>query len=100
VISGEYHNIDSTDWLNGLPTADCLKEMKIKKVDLALEGRRTGSVFSLQDELNRREQLEQVEYRAKKLRLTVTELIGRFRLNAPGDFVRVHHRSVSDVLFI
>ena len=77
LVLGEYHDVDSVEWLNGFPTFECLKAMEIHRIDIGFEGRRKGIPFTLQGQLFRREMLEQMELRAQKLNLTFDQLIER-----------------------
>jgi hypothetical protein len=78
LVFGEFHDVGSYLWLEGLPSGECLKAMGIRKVVVALEGRAKGRGFSLDDELNRRTQVEQIQYRTRKLNITVQELLSRY----------------------
>lgn len=75
VVISELHGLVSTNWIQELPSSNCLSEMGITKIRLGLEGFARGQSFTLEDVLFRRTYLEQFTYRAKKLNITLEKFL-------------------------
>lgn len=80
LVISELHGLDSILWIQSLPTAECLKEIGITKIRLGLEGYAKGTSFTLEDILFRRSYLEQFNYRAQKLGLTLDQFFERVKI--------------------
>jgi hypothetical protein len=75
VVIGEVHEPDSSEWLEGMPTPECLKNMGFTNIEAAFEGYPKG--MALDGTLIKRDRSlqEQMEYRARKLSMSIRDLI-------------------------
>lgn len=74
IIIGEYHEFVSSDWIQELPSAICLKQA-YKVIKVGWEGFPKGKILSFNDIIRRQNQWDWIEFLAKKRRKSVAEVI-------------------------
>jgi hypothetical protein len=77
VVINELHGLVSTNWVRQMPGADCLKAAGIKKITVGLEGYAKGRSFTLEEVLRRRSMIEQFQFRADRLGISMHDLLER-----------------------